>query len=204
MDTLEKTRFLVQYYGSLQGLLVMPAGLLLLFTSVAQQLGWLRQGDMSWALIGALIVCLVCLGIWRYYARRFGRITAGTRNAMKALFGLVSVVFLVAFLWALSIDLKRPDGWSPSLGLVVLGAWFLVIPLFSQGQRRHYYVIGACTAIIALLPLAGIPRVQLLGTRGNWALAMMGAGLTIGGIFDHRLLRRLLSEVREVTVEASC
>jgi hypothetical protein len=205
MNALEKNRFLTRYYSSLQGLIMIPIGIWLLLLALTRQLGWSRPGDCTFSLPALLLSILGAYFLWRYYQRRFGEVKAGGKLAPKTgLFTIVSLILYFAFMVLLSIDQEYTRNFPVSLALVTLGLWFDIIPFFSEGQRRHYFVIGGIITFIAFLPASGLmTKQQLLGGSGSWAVALVGLGYCVGGLLDHWLLVRLFRQLQEKNDETA-
>jgi len=177
-----------------QGLRWVPVGIALLV--VAWGNGPSSPVPKSWEstlLIVAMIAALaVSAAVGRWYARSFGRVRGipgqhARRTRTKWL------IVYPALVIALLVDaIAKPP-------VLVSGiAFAAAIEAYRRstgGGRAHYIIASIAFAALTFAPTLG------LATRGagaiNLLIAMLGATYTIGGLLDHRELKRVFPDVHE-------
>ncbi len=189
MQDLKRVRYITANFSALQGLKLVPVGLLFLVFA-AQDTGWAwlvrRQGDCTVTLPLLLVVIAVYFSIGRYYDRTFGRVqrTAG------GLGDLVSLAFIGLLIGAIVAEMT----WKPSVSLIGL---VMAVGFVGAGVRsgRWYYVgLGLLTAVVSLAPL-WLKGSLIGGHVGSFSFTfdvVLGLTYLVGGLADHYLLVRAL------------
>jgi len=137
-----------------------------------------------------LLALFVSSALGRYYKRTFGQVRAldgqhARRDTIKWL--LVYPALLVAFLVDVYLQpqiLVSEIAWA----IAILGYWH------STGRGRgHYLWASALLMLIGLAPAAGLAP----SGRASMSLffGLLGLIYVVGGVLDHRELRRLLPPV---------
>lgn len=161
MKNVNEIRFVATNYFNLQGLRMVPIGILGILVALWVNGAKYPISMQNYLILLAIVVISLVLyfGIDRYYLHSFGKVknTAESRH----LEGLVSIVGGVLALAAFWVDV------SYKLPLCVIGLVFGVglledyirITWLVKGRHLLYYPIGAVLAIIvSLLPLLGLPE----------------------------------------------
>lgn len=189
--TQSRTEFVTRHYYQLQGLRLVPLGLILLCFAVGNALGWMDQRDVS-PHIRATFLTRVGLVMWValllalaapfYYRRRYGSVEPLDRSARNRWITATAV----GFLFLIPID-RRLD-WPVSLHVMVVGLSLVVTAWHDGNARRHYMTAGLVWLAASLLPELDVsPRGLTIATFG-----LGGVTLIACGIGDHLLLTRTL------------
>ncbi len=189
MQDLKKVRYVTSHFSSLQGLKMVPWGLLfLVFAAQDGGYAWLigRQGDCTLTLPLLLAVVALYIAIGRYYDRTFGRVQP-TRGGVG---DLAVVVFVAVLIGAIVAEMM----WKPPVSLIGLvmaagfigGGW--------RSGRWHYVALGGLTAGVSGLPLwLHVPLTdKYFGSLGFTLKLALGLTYVVGGLIDHYLLVRAL------------
>ncbi len=196
MNELDRIRLITVNFSTLQGLKMVPLGLLLTVISV-----WANYGTGTWrrAVIfpGTCVVVaffLYLIASW-YYARFYGTVrpTAAMRRSQVIRGLLGGLVGLLAFL--ADITYKLPISF---IGLV-FGLASLVENIWIARQtgvriEAVSFGVAALLAVLSLLPLAGVDWWRPLGMRSLlFGICVITGVLFIAqGIWEHTRLVRLL------------
>ncbi len=203
MKNLNEIRFVSTNYFNLQGLRMVPIGLLAIGVGLWAN-GAKYPISAKWYLILLLMVVVLLIVYWgldRFYLHSFGKVKNSTESKrleliITSVFGFIA---LVAF-W-LDATLKLPlsmVGLAFGLGLL---ADYIRITWLVKGRYLLYYPIGAVLSIIvSLLPLLGLPgwwhavglRAQLFGIT-----LFVGLFTIVAGFWGHLFLVRTLSPKAE-------
>jgi hypothetical protein len=183
-----KLRFITEHYARLQGLRLIPLGIL--FLCLAAWRGGLLpalptyDSDVAarWfvgGLVGA-VGAAYATGAW--YARRFGTVEPHRfRTGGPSLLANAAIVGSLMVLH----DFLRPPVSLPMLYVGVVCAYTGVV---QGGVRKHYLLIAAACVVFAF-----IQRFHVDHETGRTLLNLLvGSGLVVAGIGDHLLLRRTL------------
>lgn len=183
-----RVRYLVEHYPQLQGLRLVPLGLV--FVGVAAwhdgQLRWLpgseAGGVTNWFLASLGVAVLASYIVGAYYRRLFGCVqlrpfqTGGPRLlAMAALVG-VSLVVQDVFKWPVSLP------------LVVVGGMLAYIGVAQRRLRQHYLWIAAACVFLANVGSFGVPP----RTQQVMFDLLIAGGLIVAGVGDHMVLLKVL------------
>ena len=198
ISELQNARFVTKYYHSLQGLVFLPIGLYLLLFGIGDWLGvpGFQQGDCTLPSIVLPVVLILTFAAARYYRRRFGEVRRITpaRETWAAVAGVVGWTLLAM------VDMTWLGNIPFSFSMLGVALFCIMIPIASEGRRRHYFVLAAALVLFAFFPTFNIlDKLDLFSGRwlGNLALGVM---LVVGGLFDHWLLVRAFAHAREVQV----
>ena len=185
--------YLTANYAHLQGLRLVPLGLLFV-ASAAWRAGWLPWPPAGadhvagrW-FAGAFVTCLlVGLGLGRYYRAKFGAV----RPLPSRFHAPPLIIVFLAFV--LLVSIQDAVAWRFPLPLVFLGAMLVVLGLAAGGLRKHYIAIG-----VAFITL---PSLAVFGGSVDVGQALfdllIGLGLIVGGVGDHLVLRQTLQPPKE-------
>jgi len=193
--TLDRINAVTANFFFWQGLRWVPLGIALLV--VAWSHGRSSPVPKSWELplfIATMMVAFaVSAAVGRWYARSFGRVRGipgqhARRTRTKWL------IVYPALVIALTVDAFA----KPSV-LVSGIAFAAAIEAYrrSTGGGRHHYIVAS----IAFAALTFAPALGLV-TPGPSALtlliALLGAAYAIGGLLDHRELKRVFPDVDDI------
>lgn len=204
LEHLKRVRAVTANYSYLQGLRLVPMGLVLIWLAAlgADWLPGLAPGD---PLPAFLSLGLAVLGVWLigfYYMRTFGRVQIARAACRRDL------VFCLAWTGGLVVSSLVDARLQPpvstfgltSAGLLV-GWWWI-----SGCFRSHYLFGAAVVAAISCLPLLGLlpasPFTVSSEALLNPLLGLWGLVYIIGGLFDHWLLVRTLTPPVEPVEQA--
>lgn len=204
MKDLDRIRMITVNFSMLQGLKMIPLGLLLTVVSIWANSGTGPRRDILFPGASVVTAFFLYLLIGRYYARVYGTVlpTAAMRRN-EIIRGLVGgLVGLAAFL--ADITYKLPVSFiGLVLGLASLGEHLW---LSRQSRVRVEPVIIAVTAMIttlSLIPLAGVDWWQPLGIRSRLVGICIITGILFValGIWEHIRLVKLLPPPEEANHE---
>ncbi len=201
---LERVRYVTQNYERLQGLKVLPVGVLMLLISALTLLqvdlpGMTPEEEgtlfgvllLFGGLFGILVAMLIGWVIGDFYERRYGkaqRLPLSRRTMWLVASGVVA--FWVAHMT--DVVLQAPV----YLPYLVLGVADVLFWWPERRFRAHYLVAAAAFVVVGFLPLTGV-------LSENYAEALRLLFLLLGvstiaiGICDHLILRRTLLPVPE-------
>jgi hypothetical protein len=186
MQDLKRVQYVTAYYSALQGLKLVPFGLLFLLFA-AQAGGWNglgRQGDCTLTLPLLLVVIALYFVIGRYYDRTFGRVQYMRKGAGD----LAVIAFVAVFVGAIVAEII----WKPSVSLIGLVMAMGFIGGGVSSRRWYYIVLGSLTAGVSLLPiwLSGPFAGRYVGSFSFTFNFTLGLTYLVGGLVDHYLLLR--------------
>lgn len=186
MADLMTLRYVAEHYAQMQGLRLVPLGLVFLalaawrdgqlFPSAARP-SVLRMFGL--AVILALLAALV-IGAW--YRRRFGVV-----HPLKVAAGapaLVATFAVAVVLIAVQDAIDAPF----SLSLTFVAAALAYTGVAHRGLRKHYLWIAVPCLLLANAAAFGVDSV----TSQVMLDLLIGGGLLVAGIGDHLVLRRVL------------
>jgi hypothetical protein len=198
MKTMREIRFVTTNYYNLQGLRLIPLGLLVLYTGYWANKAHYPLTDEDFIfLIGAMIVSILAsLLIDLYYKRFFGvvRQTPESRKLESTLWTVGGVLAIAAF-W-LDVSYSLPLSLVGLVAGLALLADYLRMTRLVKGRYLIYYPIGAAVLMaVSLLPLFGMPgwwrelglRAQMFGI-----VLVLGVFTVCAGIWSHIFLSRTL------------
>ena len=189
-------RFIAANYSRLQGLRMVPVGMLVLFVALWNNS---REGDLGGPILAVAGAILLYWLADRYYAGMFGRVTP-TPSQLRMDF-IVSVAFSILAILGFLLDEEARLPVSV-LGLVFAGALFVDFWLATRSVRGEALALFpenffATVVILAfsILPVFGISWWESVGYKSqvNGILAMDGLVLIIAGIWGHIRVTRDLS-----------
>lgn len=203
MKNINEIRFVATNYFNLQGLRMVPIGVLGILVALWVNGAKYPVSMQNYLILSVIVVISLALyfGIDRYYLHSFGKVKNTPES--KRLEGLVSIVGGVLALAAFWLDVTY------KLPLCVIGLVFGVglledyirITWLVKGRHLLYYPIGAVLAIIvSLLPLLGLPEWwHAVGLRGQLEGILIFISLfsIFAGIWGHIYLVRTLSPKAE-------
>jgi hypothetical protein len=108
----------------------------------------------------------------------------------------------ITFYFMLIIGANHIDNaWDLPISMtgLVIALWFFIIWWSTSAFRTHILVIALFTAVISLLPIAGLNSFStfFLPFHGGYPL-VLGLFLTVAGICDHLVLLHTLRDLRRV------
>ena len=182
MDDLPRLHYVTEHYAHLQGLRLLPLSAPFLLAAIERIAGRPFVPAAVWALL-FLAILVAPFRIGRYYARTFGQAPAPRwRTGMFTL-----IASLAAFLWF--EWLQEALAPSVSLPLLFVAVMLARLGLAAGRLRGHYLWIAAAVALFAVLPRADVAT----GVRPVIGDLLVGGGLAVAAIGDHRVLRQTLS-----------
>jgi hypothetical protein len=188
MDRLQRVQFVVRRYPHLQGLRLVPLGILFLASGVwrggQQPLGSMLASAHAarWFAAAFMLALIIAVALGRYYRARFGSV-----EPLQNLQGFLAAVGFVAILSA-ALWMQTTFEWDVSAPLVVLGAALAYVGVAGGYLRVHYLAVALGCMVLATLGMLGVSlqiRLVLLDY-------LIGAGLILVGIGDHVFLRNTL------------
>jgi hypothetical protein len=193
MNSVNQTRFLAANYSSLQGLRIIPFGLLLLVVSLWANGQRGQARDLSLPLT-VLVILMVCyFAIDRYYRKVYGRVQRSA-SSLRTDYAITAAAGLLA-LGAFVLDSAEKLPVS-ALGLLfAFGTLEEYIRMSVRYHSRYYYpylILSALLAGVSVLPLFGITGFwKALGIKAP----LLGVSVVIGGIM---ILSGILSHIHFV------
>jgi hypothetical protein len=198
LSQIQKTRFLAMNFARLQGLRVVPCGLLLFLVSL-----WANaQRGPARNFLLPILMGLLCIGLYilidRYYRRTFGQVVASAESRRSD--QVLSVIGGVAALAAFLLDDRL------SLPVSMVGLMFAIAILgeyirFVRYAHRWYTLIMPLfvllAALVSVLPALGLRdwwqqigvKAEMLGVCMVASAILMTAGLFSHLYFTHALPR---------------
>ena len=180
----DRLRFLTENYTQLQGLRLIPIGLMFVGLGLFWNPG---VSKLTLSVIVAVALAGVVL-IGRYYSRRFGRVRRRWSSHLRD--GVVVGLFLAAFFGGVWLD--RHLVVPVSVSSLAVAGLFYYIHGCSGGHRRHYAVLAWCFVVLGLVPLSGLIESSRIFAGGSLGFWIMGAAYLLIGTLDHLLLVRSL------------
>jgi hypothetical protein len=186
--THDELLFAVRAYHSLQGLRLVPLGVVFL-AKVPFEMAWpghsyLKQTVWAFMFLAAFAAFFLA---GAYYHRRFGRV----EPRWGPLWGFLSFAAVMGLFFGFSyLDILQDRLSFSSLFMVCL---CLACYIGSKGRRWHYLPLAVMFTALTVLPLTGMTSPKLMAS-GLGSLFRLGLGLFLaaGGVLDHRLLCRVL------------
>lgn len=183
-------------YPYLQGLWVLPMGILMVVTGLSNLQ---RRPSGPWMLgilAGGMVLCaLATLLITRYYRDNYGKVTPTRSRRIR------NVVAVTAWAATLFVGANRYLLWSPDSAVCVFAVAFAVATLVYYailvGVRAHHIAIWGLVSVAALLPVWG----DLGADRDALAMFPLAVALIASGLLDQRLLARGFSSAGGPSVE---
>lgn len=190
----DRIRLATRHFRALQGFRGVALGFSILALAAFQPaphpfMG--REGrDITVPLLIVIGMVAANLSLARYYAERFGRVTAPARARHRDwLLSGTGIGAYAAFDW---LQLRLDP--AISLRALALAAFFVAGYLLSERIRWYYGLAAGLMLLLALLPLTGVlSAAVLLSDADRVGPAVLGTLLVICGLMDHRLLRALFT-----------
>jgi len=188
MRELERVRYIAEQYEQLQGLRLIPLGLLFLGSALSRQ--WTASQGVDpvstrrWVLVFFAVALASSYAFRAYYHRRFGRTRAlPARTGAATLVGCFVVI-------AILVWVQDQHQWLVSVPILFVAAVLARLGLVAHRLRVHYlWIAAACIAFALLGPLGAS-----VGIRDVAFDVLIGGGLLVAGFGDHYVLRRALHE----------
>jgi hypothetical protein len=181
--------FAVRAYPSLQGLRLVPLGVVFL-AKVPFDMAWPGHSYLKQT-VWALMFLAAFAGFFlagAYYHRRFGKVEP-QRGPLWGCLGLV--VFTGLYLAFNYLDVLQDRLSFSSLFMVGL---CLACYITSKGRRWYYLPLALMFTALTVLPLTGMVSPKEMGANmGSLFNQALGLFLAVGGVLDHRLLCRVLA-----------
>jgi hypothetical protein len=200
MKDLNQVRMITLNFPFLQGLKLVPLGLLLAGVSLWANAGSGPRRDLFLPVLGMGLAALAYGLISRYYARNFGVVKPARAQRRSQLWrGLAGGAAGLAAFW-LDVTFKFPLSF---IGLVLVGGGiYESLFIWRQTGARVETVnlgVAVCLAALSLLPLAGVNWWQALGIRSHLIGMTTAAGalFVLLGVWEHFRLVHLMPEPRE-------
>lgn len=200
MEDLKRVRYVAANFYSLQGLKLVPLGLLYLWWA-AKEGEWIEVPGWLNDFISAFGYSLAFGLYWLiqvYYTRNYGRVLPKRgvpRTARDWLVMFAMIALVMAMVGTFVIDRV----WHPPVLLfgLELAAAMLIIFWPRRAYVPHNIALAVVIAGLSLLPLVeGVSSSPALRPPVMLFL-VLGLQLFVGGIFDHLMLVRSLKPARE-------
>ncbi|WP_017612828.1 hypothetical protein [Nocardiopsis salina] len=203
---LERLSRVTANYNGLQGLVLVPMGVLLLVSGLVTI--WSPHNPVF--LLGVVPTFIAMGLITRYYHRRFGRVRSGeTGYQFVAAAAGLAVFFLLSVLLHI-LEVLGTTVWLGGVQVALtLATVSLVVPLLRRRLSdltlsRHWQIMTGGLLCIALVPVGlfveGGHPLNTVELSWPGVVIAFGLPLIVGGVLDHRLLVRSLGASR-TTVE---
>lgn len=205
---LERVRFVTENYKNLQGLKMLPTGLMLLVLAAFYWLHSLWFAFLGVALmLGALWVQPV---IGRYYERKFGHVEPRPPMIQRTTAMVLITIFVVFVVLAMLNNTGYVDvsGYintyivfpakqqlPVNILLLATAVMYLISCILGWQKLRfrlHYLVLSVLGVGASFLPLFGVLTEPIEVFFG-----FCGLIITVGGVFDHLLLVRTMRPLPE-------
>lgn len=188
----DELRFLTEHFNHLQGLRMIPFGLLFLSVPFLRT----QDFDARWVagMLGVAMLLYAAIGV--YYNRTFGRVRRRAKSQIRDV--AVIAAFVLTTLGAIAFE-KVFDPPLSLVGLLIAGL-LLYVYRTSAGRRHYYAAVAGVFVFLSCLPLIGLATSSdVFGKDGGMGDFAVGIMYLVLGILDHKLLLRHL---RPVPVEA--
>lgn len=199
MKDVQELRTVTQGYPYLQGLKVVPIGLLLMFTVSFKIDWWPWEGwEFLPFTVGAIAALAAIVWIGRYYERRFGRVSPTRTQLRRDALGTALAAIALAGGLLVDTTLVLPVSvFGLALAAVLLWYWS-----WSGGPRAYHWLLAGTLAVVSLLPLASKwLDIDLVDKRADAAFALVlataGAVYVAAGLLDHAHLVRSIGPAPE-------
>jgi hypothetical protein len=154
MKSITETRFLATYYSSLQGLRLVPFGLLLLLVSVwANSLYGVIAKDFTLPIVFVFGAALLFIMIDQYYKRAFGDVKRTVTTRRVELVGTVIAGILAVGIFWVNNAFKLP---ITLLGFIFAAAFLVDNPKANFPLNKFSSIklaFSICLIIVSILPL---------------------------------------------------
>jgi hypothetical protein len=171
-------------YSYLRGLFLVPLGLLLVLSALANA----ETGPFRWAWafpVAAAACGAAALLVQRHYREHYGRMTPTARQGTR---DLVAVGIAVAVMTAGALLLRSRASWSLDLPVNAIAVAYAVVMLVHYGMgaslRTHHVVLWGAVLIAGALPVWDGGDPSLAG------LVIAGVATVASGLLDHRVFFR--------------
>ena len=200
-ENLSQIRFFAENYSRLQGLRMVPYGMLMVFISVWAVYNHGPNADLSAPILAAIGAALLYWLIDRYYGRVYGRVkpTAQRKIREYTTSVAVGVVALLAF-W-LDVTFELPVSFIGLIFSATLFGDFWRATKSVRGKALAFYPENALAAllilIISILPLFGISWWQYFGLESQVVSVVIVNGIImiLAGSWGHLRILRVLPMV---------
>ena len=180
------TRYLAANYPHLQGLRLVPVGLVFLASALwraaSASPALFGQPARLWFVVAMVLALAADYPIASVYRRRYGHIRFRLRRHVASV--LVGALLVVGALWWPGI-LEPPVSWP----IAAIGGLLISIAIRSHGLRIHYAALGGLWLLLAIGPGLPLPT-QFLDVALD---ALIALTLIVGGVGDHFVLVRAMS-----------
>ncbi|HUP28460.1 MAG TPA: hypothetical protein VM409_08500, partial [Chloroflexia bacterium] len=197
---LERVRYVTTNYNYLQGLKMVPIGLVFLALAAFQG-GWLPAPNVGSAALNITGIGLAFVLAWAanlYYSRTFGRVLPAPiipRNPNWAAIIGVWTAGLALLLGTILLDALF------HLPVILFGLVMSALIVAYYWPRRsfaaHYLAIAGIIAAISVFPAFGVNRDNPAFSSYIFSSLSLGLIFVVGGLFDHILLANTLKPVPE-------
>ena len=192
MQDIQRYRNIVRSYPALQGLRIIPLGLLFLILSLQRLnlpvLG--RQGDCTITLPLLLVAFASWFWVGKYYEKTFGKVEGLVGRGRLFIDGPLGLFVFIAVVVLENILFQNHLG--PPFSLIEFTTAAAVLYVGIKTQRWYYTLSGALVGIASFLPLilgvgVGDP---IFGDFGMVFSILYGLIIIFIGVLDHlRLVR---------------
>jgi hypothetical protein len=203
MNNIKEIRFVATNYYNLQGLRLVPLGLLLVYVCYWANTSHFPIESMDFIkLIAAMVfIILIAFAVDLYYKRSFGMVKQSpeSRKLESQLWTIGGILAIIAF-W-LDISFKLPLSLIGLVAGLALIADYVRMTWLVKGHFMIYYPVGGFIIIlVSLLPLFGLTGWwHVLGLRAQmFGIALfMGLFTILAGILSHIFLAKSFRRSQE-------
>jgi len=193
---LERVRYVTTNFNYLQGLAMMPVGVIFL-AFAAIEVGWLPVPGWG-SIVGLGLALVLAWTAHQYYNRTFGRVVSESCIPRNPNWGAIIGVWTLGL--GLMIGALLLDTWlNPPVILFGLTTAALTFAYYwpRRSFAAHYLAIAGVIALISLFPLVGGSIDNPVFRPSILSFVIMGLLFVVGGLFDHILLARTLKPIPE-------
>jgi hypothetical protein len=187
MDTMELAAVAGRYHA-LRGLLMVPAGVLLIGAGV------FNMGSASTAPYFVVVVVLSCIGyllVDRYYRTTFGAVRATTGATVRVVVHTIAGAVLIGIGITIDGQLDLPiTAYGLAFAISLLVYYRVLVGL----RLDHWLVLGAL-AVLSVIPVWG-----RLDDKASMAMVLIGTTTIVLGLLDHRDLMNTMDRARLLAV----
>ena len=194
MTDAQTARYIAKNYNSLQGLITIPMGVILILVGLGKQFHWpgLQWQNPYFSSFVILAMAFIIVGKY-FYRQRYG--TVQPQSSMKR-FGL-ELLGVIGVFGLIYLDITLLAGVPISFTVLGFSCIQFFIPFFEEGRRRYYWICGALLVAAALSPLLQITSKTDLFLFGWLNYLSLGVAVVLSGLLDHRFLAHTLTPSSE-------
>ncbi len=197
MNNWVKIRKITVFYNYLQGLKMVPVGILWIFLALRNGNVFGYSRDLVLPLLILILLTVGFVLISQYYERKFGKVRMTAKNKFYDFLFMGISLALLYLAMVLDPVVENLYGLQLSLQGITWAIFFSIVAIILA--RYYYFVFGLLLLATSILPSAGIVSKDMLfgWSDGVIGIALVGLAFLFGGIFDHLYLVKNLPMVSE-------